>query len=502
MVGPDFHKPKPPCAAITCGYTPCPTPRKTVSTPSAGQAGKSQHFIFCEDISSEWWRVFHSECLNKLICAGLANSPNMAAAKAALLVAQENYVAQVGTLYPTVAGNFSGQRQRFNAATFGGSGAGRGSSIFNLYNVNVTVSYVLDVFGGLRRQIEVTGAQVDYQEYELEAAFLTLTSNIVTTAITIASYRAQIQATQELIRQQNETLKIVRQQFRLGGASQADILTQESQLAQTQATLPPLQQNFALNMHALSVLIGELPCEDRLPCFDLDKFHLPRDLPLSIPSLLVRHRPDIRAAEASLHIASAQIGVAAANMYPQITLSGSPTTAGGNPAAGFGYTSDTLSSLIRPDNRVWAYGVALTQPIFNGFTLVAKKRAAVAAYQQAYAQYRQTVLQGFQNVADTLRALEHDAQLLKDQKAAEISARNSMVLTRQQYRLGATSYLNLLIAERTYQNARIGRIQAQAARYTDTAALFQALGGGWWNRSSLDCNPLLNCNVKQYRVGR
>lgn len=500
MLGPDFHRPKPPCASLTCGYTPCPTPRKTVTTPKMGQAGKSQYFHFCENIPSEWWRVFRSECLNKLICAGLANSPNMAAAKAALLQAQENYVAQVGTLYPNISANFSSQRQRFNAATLGGSGAGRASTIFNLYNANVAVAYTLDVFGGLRRQVEVTGAQVDYQEYELEAAFLTLSSNIVTTAITIASYRSQIEATRELIREQNQTLTIVRNQFRLGGASQADVLTQESQLAETQATLPPLQQNLAQSMHALSVLIGELPCEDKLPCFDLDKFHLPRDLPLSIPSLLVRHRPDIRAAEASLHIASAQIGVATANMYPQITLAGSPIS--GNPASGFGYTSDTLSTLISPDNRVWAYGLAFAQPIFNGFSLVAKKRASIAAYQQAYAQYRQTVLQGFQNVADTLRALEHDAQLLKDQTAAEVAARNSMVLIRQQYRLGAISYLNLLIAERTYQNARIGRIKAQAARYTDTAALFQALGGGWWNRGSLDCSALLNCNVKQYEVGR
>lgn len=485
MVGPDFRRPKLP---NVCRYTPCPTPCKTVSTPKAGQAGKSQYFVTCLDIPAQWWYVFHSCELNKLISAGLAHSPNLAAAKAALLQAQASYSAQVGTLFPSVTANYTADRERFSAAQFGGSGNSRASTVFNLFNANIAVAYTLDVFGGLRRQIEAACAQEQYQEYELEAAFLTLTSNIVTTAISIASLKAQIETTQDLINEQSATLRIINKQFRLGAVSKSDVYLQETQVYQTKASMPPLRKALAQQMHALSVLIGEYPCEDQLPKFDLDKFHLPACLPLSIPSRLVRQRPDIRAAEALVHVASAQIGVATANMYPQLTL-----TASG------GYLSTVMSTLFQSDNKVWNVTAAIAQPLFRGGTLMYQRRAAIAAFQQAAAQYRQTVLQGFQNVADTLRALEQDARALQDNKNAELSARDSLILTRKQYRLGAVNYLNLLTAERNYQSTRINRIQAQAARYIDTAALFQALGGGWWNRASLNCDPVLTHSVKQYK---
>jgi len=413
---------------------------------------------------------------------------HLAAAKAALIQAQENYSAQVGTLFPVVTGNFSAVRQRFSPNQFGGSSTGPiGSRIFNLFNTNVSVAYTLDVFCGLRRQIEAAGALVDNQQFELEAAFLTLSSNIVTTAITLASLKAQRDATHDLIKSQQNSLVLVKKQFELGGISKADVFLQENQLAQTQASLPPIEQGISENLHALSVLIGELPREQDLPVFDLNHLHLPTNIPLSCPSAFVRQRPDIRAAEALLHSASAQIGVATANMFPQITLN-----------ALYGQQSQTLSRLFKASNNIWTLGAAAAQPIFSGGTLTAQRRMAIAAYEQAAAQYKQTVLQAFQNVADTLRALQHDAQLLKAQRMAEITAQDSLNITRQQFRLGGINYLNLLIAERLYQQARISRIQAQAARYTDTAALFQALGGGWWNRCRLDNDPLLRANVRGY----
>lgn len=485
LAGPNFHRPAPPC---TCQYTECPTPTKTVNIKAAGKAGKTQHFVVCEDLPGEWWRVFHSPEINCLIQAGLAKSPNLAAAKAALLEAQKNYLAQVGTLFPSVTANYSAERQRFSAAEFGGSGSGRGSTIFNLFNANVSVAYTLDIFGGLRRQIEAAGAQADYQRYELEAAFLTLSSNIVTTVITMASLRAQITATQALIQEQEKTVTIVKQQFQLGGASEVDVLTQVNQLEQFRASLPPLQQKLVQNAHALSVLIGELPCQDQLPILDLDKIHLPANLPLSLPSLLTRQRPDVKAAEALLHVASANIGVATANLFPQVTMTGE-----------YGWLNTILSSLTEPQNKIWNIAGAIAQPIFQGGSLVAKRSASIAAYQQAAAVYRQTVLQAFQNVADTLRALQNDAKLLKAQRAAEIAAERSLQIARKQLKLGGINYLELLIIERSYRQALIGRIQAQAARYTDTAALFQALGGGWWNRCSLERDPSLKCNVQQYR---
>ncbi len=485
MVGPNFHSPR---APHVCRYTESPTPTKTVSIEGAGKAGKSQHFIAGETLPSAWWHLFHSPEINALICQGLANSPNLAAAKAALVQAEENYIAQVGTLYPSLTANGQLERQRFSAAEFGGSGAGAISSIFNLINANVGVTYTLDIFGGLRRQIEATGAQVCFEKYELDAAFLTLSSNIVTTSITIASLRAQIAATEELIQAQEKTLNIVKKQFNLGGASKADVLTQETQLGQLRATLPPLQQSLVQNQHSMSILIGQFPCEDAIPKLNLDKLNLPTNLPIGVPSRLVKQRPDIQAAEALLHAASAQIGVATANLYPQITVTGA-----------YGWINTSVGGLFEPDNKVWNIAAAIAQPIFNGGMLEAKKRAAVAAYQQAAAQYQQTVLQAFQNVADTLRALQHDAELLKAQKNAENSAHRSLILTQAQFRLGGVNYLNLLTAERSYQQARIARIQAQASRYTDTAALFQALGGGWWRRPALNCDPQLNKNLERYR---
>ncbi len=463
MVGPDFHTP---CAPHVTAYTSYPLPKKTVSTPADGKLGVAQHFVKGRDIPAQWWSVFHSAQLNNLIRIGLANSPNIAAARSAIRQAEETVNAQIGTAFlPQVTGQISGQRQRSFTPLIGPA------SIVNVYNPTVNVTYSPDLFGGARRELESLRAQVDYSDFQLEAAFLTLTSNIVITAVNIASLRGQIQATQEIIKLQENQLKIVKRQFNLGAVSGADVLIQQTQVAQTIATLPPLQQSLEQSMNALSVLIGEFPSESCLPDFNLKKLTLPAVLPVSLPSSLVRQRPDIRASEALLQAASGQIGVATANLYPQINLSGS-----------YGWGAVTPSGLFAYQNVVWNYMGQILQPIFTGGALRAKKRGAVAAFEQAVAQYKQTVLQAFQNVADTLGALKNDAKLLRIQKEAEDTARQSLVLSESQFNLGGTSYLVLLVAQRQYQQTKINRIQAEAARFIDTATLFRALGGGWWNR--------------------
>ena len=331
------------------------------------------------------------------------------------------------------------------------------------------MSYLLDVFGGSRRELEGLQSLVDYQSFQLHGAYLTLTSNIVTTAVKEASLRAQIQATQDIIAAQTKQLDVVERQFQLGAVARADVLSQRTQLAQTRATLPPLERQLAQTRHQLAVLIGKFPSEAELPSFELAALELPQELPLTLPSELVRQRPDILASEALLHQASAQIGVATANLYPQITLSGS-----------FGSAGTQLHNLFGGPT-IWSLGAGLLQPLFHGGALTAKRRAAIAAYDQAQAQYRETVLQAFQNVADALRALETDARTLQAQADAAKLAGDTLDLTQQRFALGAVSYLSLLDAQRQFQQTRIALVQAQAARYADTAALFQALGGGWWN---------------------
>lgn len=466
MVGPDFHKPQAPKVK---NYTETPLPAKTVSTPAAGNAGKSQQFVLGQTIAADWWKLFRSRELNILISTGLANSPNVAAAEAALRQAEDTLNAQIGTLlFPNATAPVNGTRQRFSGATIGGGDVP--NTIFNLFNATVNVSYNLDIFGGARRQVEGYRAQVDYQQFQLLAAYLTLTSNIVTTSVTIAALQEQLRATYEILRLQQDQLDIMRKQFNVGGVAYSDVLTQETLTAQTRATIPPLEKNLSQSRHALSVLVGDFP-NGALPTIELNALNLPAQLPVSLPSELVRQRPDVRASEALLHVASAQIGVAIANMLPQFPLSGN-----------YGWTSTTPASLFEPANNVWFYTYGFTQPIFQGGALWAKRRGAFAAYDQAAAQYRQTVLQAFQNVADSLRALETDARTLRAQKQAEMAARNNYRIAKDQYRLGGVNYLSLLNAQQQYQQAVINRIQAQAARYSDTAALFQALGGGWWNR--------------------
>ena len=352
-------------------------------------------------------------------------------------------------------------------------------SIFNLFQATVNVSYAPDVFGGKRRQIEATEALAEYQRFELEATYLTLTSNVVTAVVQEVSLRGQIEATQDIIKAESDQLDVMRRQLDLGGIARTDVLTQEAEVAQQQATLPPLQKQLAQQRDILLALIGRFPSQDRGDHLRLAALHLPTRLPVSLPSQLVEQRPDVRAADAQLHQASAQIGVAIANRLPQFNLTGD-----------YGSAALSTATLFTPSTIIWSIGASGTQPIFHGFTLLHQERAAKAAYDVAEAQYRNTVLLAFQNVADVLHALQLDAATLQAQQVAVRAASDSLDLTRSQYRLGALTFVNLLNAQRTYQQSRLALVQAQAARFADTAALFQALGGGWWNRVDVLPDPL------------
>lgn len=466
MVGPNFHSP---AAPHPHAYTDTPLPHKTAQTKAPGNSGKAQYYQLSKTLPTQWWELFHSKEINQLVEQGIAHNPSLTAAYATLRAAQEAVNVQVGnSLFPAVNTQLSGQRTLFNSANLGGS---LGSEIFNIFNANVGVTYTLDVFGGARRQIESLMAQVDYQQFKLIGVYLTLTTNIVTTSVAIAAYEKQIKTTRELVNNLQEQLLIIKKQYQYGGVSEENILTQQTLLEQTRATLPPLEQNLSQSKHALDVLIGALP-NHPVPVVNLDKMNLPSKLPVTLPSQLVRQRPDVRASEALLHAATANIGVATANLFPSFTLNGS-----------YGWQAGTPATLFATTTNTWTVGASIAQPIFHGGALLAARRQAKDAFDAAFAQYKVTVLQAFQNVADALRALEYDAKTLKALNVAVKSAYKNYKLTSDQYKMGGVSYLNLLTAQLQYQQAVLARIQAQASRYNDTAALFQALGGGWWNQT-------------------
>ena len=470
-VGPDFKVPLPPEGA---GYTPEARPAAT--TADGGPGGASQRFEMGRDIPGEWWRIFHSKELDGLIDQALQANPSLQAAQASLWQAKENLYAQRGKLFPTLNANGSAERQQFSPAEFGGTGA---PFIFNLFQATVNVSYAPDVWGGQRRQVEAQAALADYQRFELEATYLTLTSNVVTAVIAEASLRGQIAATRDIIKTESDQLNVVQQQFNVGAATRTDVLTQQSEVATTEATLPPLQKQLEQQRHVLLALVGRFPNARVRDHLMLASLRLPAHLPLSLPSQLVEQRPDVRASEAQLHQASAQIGVAIANRLPQFTLTGD-----------YGAAGSQVATLFSPSTIIWSAVASGTQSLFDGFTLLHQERAAKAAYEMAEAQYRNTVLGAFQNVADALRALQLDAATLRAQYAALRAASATLDLARGQYRLGAIAYVTLLNSERSYAQARLAVVQAQAARFSDTAALYQALGGGWWNRIDVETNPL------------
>jgi len=463
-VGPDYRAPEAPAVSA---YTEKPQPERTESAPVQG--GDAQRLEVGAKIAADWWTVFGSPDLDVLIRTALAGQPTLTAAKAALRQAEENVNAQYAVLYPSVDANLSARRQRISGATFGNPSIP--STTFNLYNASVSVTYAIDVAGGARRELEALRAGVDFQRFQVEAAYLSLTANVATTAFREASLREQIRATREISQAQDSQLELAEKQFKLGAISGSDLLGQRAQAAQTRATLPPLEKALGQTRNQLAVLIGKLPADAKLPELDFSAFRMPQELPLSVPSELLRQRPDVRQAEAILQQTNARIGVAEALMFPQLTLSGS-----------YGTAATSSGNLFNPGTQLWNLGANLLQPIFHAGQLQAQKRGAEAAYQQAFAQYQQTVLVAFQDVADVLLALEHDARTLKAQAEAEAAARESLEVTQQQLKFGAVNYVQLFNAQRQYSLAKFALVQAQAARYADTAALFQALGGGWWNR--------------------
>jgi NodT family efflux transporter outer membrane factor (OMF) lipoprotein len=468
-VGPDFFDP--PAPAVS-GYEP----KKEPATTASGPGTAAQRFRMGRDVPGQWWRLFHSRPLDKLIDEALVANPSAQAAQATLWQARENLYAQAGTELPSIDGKASATRQQFSPSQFGQAGS---PTIFNLFQTSVNVAYTLDIWGGGWRQIEASQAQAEYQRFELEATYLTLTANVATAVIQAASLQGQIDATQDIIKAESDQLDVMRKQFELGGIAKTDVLAQEAQVAQTQATLPPLEKQLGQQRHLIAALIGRFPSQARGATPTLETLHLPSDLPVSLPSRLVEQRPDVRAAEAQLHQASAQIGVAVANRLPQITLTGS-----------YGNAALTLGSLFSPASVVWNATAGATQPIFHGFTLLHQQRAAEAGYDAAVGQYKNVVLTAFQNVADALRAVRSDADAVKAQQAAVDASAANLDLTRSQYQLGAITYVNLLDAQRTYQQALLNLVQAKAARLADTVALFQALGGGWWNRIDVKPDPL------------
>jgi NodT family efflux transporter outer membrane factor (OMF) lipoprotein len=461
--GPDFRRPALPAPDTYAGAS---LPSETAAAPVAG--GEAQRFTAGEKIPAQWWTLFRSGPLDNLIRQAFADNPSLAAAEARLRIAEENRRAQAGALFPRIDGSASARRQKASGSSFGQPQIG--ISPFTLYGASVDVTYALDIFGGTRRELEALRSEIDFQRYQREGAWLALAANIVTTAVLEADLRARIEATKGIIAAEERQLDLVERRFQLGGASRPDVLAQKAQLAQTKTTLPELEKQLVQTRHRLAFLAGKYPVDAAsLPEFSLEGIYLPQDLPVSLPSSLARQRPDIRASEETLHAASARIGVATANLYPQITLSGN-----------FGSQATTAGGLFGSGSSVWGLGAGLLQPIFRGGELTARRRAAIAAYDQAEAQYRETVLLAFQEVADTLRALEKNAQTLAAQAEAESAAKESLDLARKQFDAGAIGYLALLNAQRQHQQAQIGLVQARAARLSDTAALFQALGGGWW----------------------
>ena len=441
-----------------------PTAARYTATPVT-----EERLVQGKDIPAQWWTLFQSPALDGLVRQALDASPSLARANAKLRQAQEDLSARTGgTRFPKVDGKVSANRVDVNPQSLGVP-ALPVQTPFNLYLASVSVSYTFDLFGANRRELEGLQAGIDYQRYELEAARLTLAGNVVTAAIREASLREQIAATQEIVELQERQLAITERLVKLGTAAQADAVAQRLDLAQIRAVLPDLQRQLEQVRHRLAVYIGQPPGAAKLPEFKLTDLQLPPELPLSLPSELARQRPDIRAAEALLQQAGARVGVATANLYPQITLS-----------ANVGSLASSGGDLFSSGSGFYLLGASLTQPLFHGGELEAKRRSAIAAYEQAGAAYQEAVLQGFQNVADVLRALEADASKLKDRTEAATQARTYHDITSARFKAGGVSYFFLLDAQRKLHGALIDRTQALADRYADSAALFQALGGGWW----------------------
>ena len=470
-LGPDFHRPAGPVAK---DYGAASASEPTAS--SEGVGGNAQRIVVGADIPSEWWTLFQSPKLTRMVEEALKGNPNVFAAQAALRQAHELASAQWAGYLPVVQASFSAQRAKDASGTIAPVTVSP-DPVYSLFTPQLTLSYMPDVFGATRRSVEAARAQAEVSRFQLQATYVTLSSNVVVTSVQEASLRGQIAATQRLLQLQHDLTENIRRRRALGTATQLDLLQQQSAEAQTAATLPPLQKQLGQTRNALTALLGRLPSDEPPDRFELEELTLPAELPLSLPSKLVAQRPDVRQAEENLHAASAQVGVALTNMLPQFSIS-----------ADTGSTAFQVGSLFSPYTGFWSVGASLSQTLFDSGALLHRRRAADAALDAAAAQYRAAVITACQNVADTLHALKADADALAASAEADRASRATLELARRQYELGAISFVAVMNAEESYQQAEVALVQARANRYADTAGLFQSLGGGWWNRpgESLD----------------
>jgi len=489
-VGPDYVRPAPPQSS---GFSPAALPMQTASAPTPG--GAAQRFVLEQDIRADWWQLFQSPELNELIEKAFVANPNLESAQAALRVAQENVYAQQGYFYPSVQTSYSLARTKLAGnqggnspgvqgdgsviSTTQGTPAAQGGTppfnapvIYNFHTAQLTVGYTPDVFGANRRQVESLKAQAASQQFQLEAAYITLATNIVAAAIQDAMLRKQIGITQDIIAASTTALDLTRRQVKAGYASRLDLANQESALAQARAQLPPLNKQFQQNRNLLRALCGAAQ-DTEVPAFELDALHLPEELPSSLPSRVVEQRPDVRSAEEQLHAASAQIGIARAARLPQFSID-----------ASLGGAAGSFEQMFWEGGKFFGLTLGISQSIFDGGTLKHRERAAVEALNQAAGQYRSTVITAFQNVADSLQAIHIDAQAMQAASELAAAAKTSMALTQRQYAHGYLDRIALISVEQGDRQARLGLAQAQASRLGDTAALFQALGGGWWRRNA------------------
>lgn len=457
--GPDF---KPPAAPEVRSYTATPVSEQTASAPTT--SGNAQHFVAGAGSSAQWWHNLRSPKLDALVEQALQANPTLAKAKSTLRQAEEIYLAKAGsTLYPQADAGLGAQRLRISPSALGQTGDPRE---FSLYNASIGVRYQLDLSGVNRRTLEALAARVEYQRYELEGARLVLAANVITTAVTQARLAGQIQSTEAILKAMDEQLRLTQERVRLGQAAPYEVLALKTEVEQTRAGMPVLRKQLQQNEHLLAVLAGQPPGGGAVPTFALEEFTLPSELPMVLPSELVRRRPDIQAAEALLHAANAEYGVAVGRLYPQINISASA-----------GSQALTTAALFGGHSAVWSLVGQLTQPLFNP-GLPAEKRAALAAFDAAASNYQYVVLESLRNVADVLRAVENDALSLAALASADAAAQGSLESVRSQYKLGANSYLQLLVAQRQAQQSRFNLIAAQAQRLVDSIALYQSMGGG------------------------
>ena len=467
-VGPDYHRPNPPAASA---YAPSALPQVTAN--ASGTAGNTQRLVQDMDIPGQWWTLFHSAPLNALLDDALKHNADAQAAQAALQAAWENVRAQRGSYVPSVSASVDPTRQKTGSVL--SSGVASNSTLYNLTTAQVSVSYAPDLWGGNRRQTESLVAQANAQRFQLEATYLTLTSNLVNGAIVEASLRAQIEATRHIIEDQTQIMATLQRQQALGDVSEAAVAAQQAALEQSRATLPPLEKQLAQQRDLLAALSGRMPSDTIDAQFTLATLQLPDTLPLSLPARLVEQRPDVRMADEQLHAASAQVGVAIANRLPNVQIT-----------ANLGSAADSASSLFGHGTGFWNMGANFAAPLFDAGTLKHRQRAAEATYRQSAAQYRSTVIDAVQNVADVLHAVQSDATALASAELVGRAAARSLAIAQRQLALGDISELSMLNAEQAWRQAEIALVQARANRYADTVALFQALGGGWWNRHDVE----------------